>query len=357
MGGKDLPMVAVIMAGGAGTRFWPLSTAEKPKQFLKLFDNRSLLQNTYDRLKGIVPDHGIMVLTNRNFMDVVRKQLPDLLPENLIAEPIRRDTAATVCLGALISKKRFGNPVIITLPADHLIEPVDLFQQDVLSAVRSAVKTGALYTFGIKPVYPATEYGYIELGEKIVGREGVEYFQLHSFKEKPERQTARLYVESGNYLWNSGIFVWTAEAIIGEIRAYLPIHLHNFSRAVEYEGTPEWDVALQNAFEQITSISIDYGVMEKTKKFHCVVGNFSWQDAGGWLAIRKHLKKSGESNYCRGRTHTLDASGNIVFCEDREEIAVLVGVKDLVVVRVGNKTLIAKKNRLNDVKAVVESME
>ena len=352
----DKNLVAVIMAGGVGTRFWPLSTHEKPKQFIQLFDERSLLQKSYDRVAGIVPDERIIVLTNEHFTPLVSEQLPKVPIQNIIGEPERKDTAAAVCLGTLVAMKRFGNPVIIVLTADHLIEPVDLFQRTMLSAVEAARKTGALYTFGIRPTYPATGYGYLEIGEKTAEDGGIEHFRLISFKEKPNAETAGRYLESGRYLWNSGMFVWTADAIFGELMLHLPEHVEHLNKAVEKMGTAQWDEALRNRFAALKRISIDFAVMEKARDVRCVTGEFSWKDVGGWLAIQDFLACDANGNYIKGRVHALDAQGNLVFCDQPHETLALVGVSDVVVVRAGVKTLVAHKDRLEDVKQIVESM-
>lgn len=352
----DNNVVVVIMAGGVGTRFWPLSTHEKPKQFIQLFDDRSLLQKSYDRVAGIVPNDRIIVLTNENFIPLVSEQLPEVPVQNIIGEPERKDTAAAVCLGTLVAMKRFGNPVIIVLTADHLIEPVDLFHKTMLSAVRAARQTGALYTFGIKPTYPAAGYGYLEVGEKTAEDGGIKHFHLISFREKPNAETARQYLESGRYLWNSGMFIWTTDAIFAELILHLPKHVEHLTKAVEKMGTPQWKEALQNRFAVLKRISIDFAVMEKARDVRCVAGEFSWKDVGGWLAVQDFLARDANGNYVKGRVHTLDAQGNLVFCDQPRETLAMVGVRDIVVIRAGTKTLVAHKDRLEDVKQVVESM-
>lgn len=353
-GEKDL--VAVIMAGGAGTRFWPLSTEERPKQFLTLFGDESLLQKSVGRIAGLVPKERILVLTNRAFADLVAEQLPGLPEENIIGEPFRRDTAAAVCLGAAICRRRFGNPAIVTLTADHVIEPVDLFQKTLLSAVRACRDGTALYTFGVKPSYPATGYGYLELGEKLEEEDGIAHHRLLRFKEKPDRQTAGRYLQSGRFHWNSGMFVWTADAILKEMETHLPAHAAAISEAVGFDGTPEWSGALERAFEPLPAVSVDYGVMEKASEVRCVGCRFSWSDVGGWLALKEFLPQDGAGNACRGRVLTLDSEGNLVFCEDPKETVMLVGVKDLIAVRAGGKTLIANKERAEEVKKLVKKM-
>ena len=358
MRGNNLDLVIVIMAGGAGTRFWPLSTEETPKQFLDLFGDRTLLQTSFDRISNLVPPERILVLTNAAFVSTVKEQLPEIPRPNIIGEPIRRDTAAAVGLAAMLCRRRFGNPVIATLTADHLVEPVDLFQKTLLSAVRKAANdNNVLYTFGIEPTYPATGYGYLERGMQVANNKGIKHFQLMRFREKPDLETARQYVESGKFYWNSGMFVWTADAILKEIEAHLPNHAKALSRAIEFDQTPQWHEALKDAFESIGAVSIDFGVMEKAQKVCCVVSRFSWNDVGGWPAMKNYLPEDEDRNCCRGNAMTLDATGNLVFCKDPEETMVLIGVKDLVIVRAGSKTLVAHKDRTEDLKKLVKAMK
>ena len=353
---QRLDVVVVIMAGGAGTRFWPLSTEERPKQFLDLFGDRTLLQKSFDRVSSLVPPERILVLTNAAFVSIVKEQLPDVPVENIIGEPTRRDTAAAVALAAVLCRRRFGNPVIATLTADHLIEPVDLFQETLLSAARRAANDNALYTFGIEPTYPATGYGYLERGLQIADDDGIEHFHLVRFKEKPDLETARQYIESGRFYWNSGMFVWTADAILKEIETHLPNHAKALFDAVAFDKTPQWNHALKAAFESLHAVSIDFAVMEKAQNVCCVASKFSWRDVGGWLALRSCLPEDETGNYCRGKTLTLDATDNLVFCEDPEDTTVLIGVKDLVIVRAGPLTLITHKDRAEDLKKLVQTM-
>jgi mannose-1-phosphate guanylyltransferase len=357
MNEKELDLVVVIMAGGAGTRFWPLSTEERPKQFLDLFGDRTLLQKTLDRISNLVPPERILVLTNAAFLSIVREQLPEVPVENIIGEPIRRDTAAAVGLAAALCRVRFGNPVIATLTADHLIEPIAVFQKTLLSAARRAVDDDALYTFGIEPTHPATGYGYLERGMQIADDDGIEHFQLLRFKEKPALETARQYVESGRFYWNSGMFVWTADAILREIEIHLPNHARALSRAAAFDRTAQWDHALKEAFESLQAVSIDFGVMEKAQNVCCVASKFSWSDVGGWLTLKSCLLEDEAGNFCRGETMTLDATDNLVFCDDCKETMVLIGVKNLVIVRAGSRTLITHKDRTEDLKKLVQAME
>lgn len=354
---EKLDLVVVIMAGGVGTRFWPLSSDKKPKQFLNLFGDRTLLQMSFDRISGLVPPERVLVLTNAAFVPMVKEQLPEIPAENIIGEPMRRDTAAAVGLAAVLCRKRFGNPAIVTLTADHLIEPVDLFHKTLLSAAREAAHENAIYTFGIEPTYPATGYGYMERGVRIANDDGIEHFQLLSFKEKPDLETAREYIESGRFYWNSGMFVWTADVVLRQIEMHLPNHAKALSRIAPFDQTPEWEEALKVAFEAVHGVSIDLGVMEKVQNVCCVASKFSWSDVGGWLALKGCLSEDEAGNCCRGESLTLDARNNLIFCEDPEETVMLVGVKDLVIVRAGARTLVTHKDRTEDIKKLVEAMD
>ena len=356
MAALEKRLVAVIMAGGMGTRFWPLSTPERPKQFVTLFGERSLLQMSFDRLRGLVPPERILVLTNAAHVAIAREQLPELPEGHIIGEPVRRDTAAAVALAAVLVRERFGDSVILTLTADHLIEPTDLFQQDLVSAARQVAAADVFYTFGIRPAYPATVYGYLETGAAVAADDGIEHFELRQFKEKPDLETARRYVDSGRFLWNSGMFVWKAATILREIRTWLPGHSEALEPLGGCDGTPRWQEALEKAFAGIRPISIDYGVMEKTRTpLRCVASRFSWSDVGGWPALGDLLARDSRGNAVRGTLRAIDASGNLVFSEAPGETVALIGVEGLIVVRSGNRTLVARKEDADRIRELLES--
>lgn len=353
----DDNLVVVIMAGGIGTRFWPLSTTRKPKQFLTVFGPRSLLQQTYDRATQCVPPERIFVLTNQEFCGLVREQLPDLPLTNIVGEPVRRDTAGAVALSALLCQKRFGNPVITVLTADHVLEPEKDFLDSLSSAVRQARITNVLYTFGIRPTHPATGYGYLELGERVLDDQGIEHFRLNRFKEKPDLDTAMNYVASGRFVWNSGMFVWTAEAILRELRRHSPQHVEILQPAIEKEGSSAWEGALASSFQSLPTLSIDFAVMEKAEDVRSVAASFSWKDLGGWLSVESAMEKDDRDNAFRGQLFTIDAHANLVFCEDAMDQVALIGVDNLVVIRAGRTTLIVPKGRTEEVKAMVRKIE
>ncbi|HEY8417594.1 MAG TPA: sugar phosphate nucleotidyltransferase [Limnochordales bacterium] len=354
-------LVAVIIAGGSGTRFWPVSTEDRPKQFLPLFGPRTLLQATVDRLEGLMPPERILVITAARFADTVRQQLPQLPADNVIGEPQGRDTAAAITLAALVCRRRFGNPVMVVLPADHVIEPTDAFHRTVRSAAAAAHGSSRLYTFGVRPTYPATGYGYLQAGARVAPPPGtaggLEHFRVEQFKEKPSRETAEAYLAAGNYFWNSGMFVWATETFLAAVQRHLPEHARRLFPLEKHVDGPAWESALAGAFGQVPKISVDYGIMEKADEVYMVAAPFRWSDVGGWAALADFLRRDDAGNAVRGAVHALDAGGNVVFCEDASEVVALVGVDDVIVVRAGNRTLVVRKDRAEDVKRLVEAMQ
>ena len=357
--GGEVRIVVVIMAGGAGTRFWPVSTQHRPKQFLQLLGDRSLLQQSYDRALLLTrPDH-VLVLTNAAFTPLVREQLPDIPAENVVGEPTRRNTAAAVALGALLARRRFGDAVMVVLTADHLIDPPERFRQAMLSAVKAAEREPVLYTFGIAPSYPATGYGYLHRGAMVLDDDGIEHFGLVGFREKPDIDTAREYVNSGEFLWNSGMFVWSLETILAEYAAHLPGHLAALGPAVEAMNEPGADAeeALRAAFAPLPSTSVDLAIMERATRVRMVAAPFAWNDLGGWLALEEFLEPDELGNRGQGRLALLDAEGNMVVTEDPDELIALVGVTNLIVVRAGRRTLVVDRARAEEVKELVRRLE
>ncbi|MBI3924998.1 MAG: NTP transferase domain-containing protein [Armatimonadetes bacterium] len=348
-------LVAVIMAGGVGTRFWPMSTPERPKQFLALVGDRTLLQESYDRVVELTGPDRILVVTGQRYQSLVAEQLPRLQPSHILGEPFRRDTAAAVALAALVGRKLFGNPILAVLTADHWIRPVPQFHRALLSAARQARERDAIYTFGIRPRRPAVSYGYVEMGPAVFEDEGLSHHRLLGFHEKPDLKTAVGYVDSGRHCWNSGMFVFSADRILRALQRHLPAHLELLAPAVDAFGTAGWKQALRHAFEAMAPISIDYGVMEKAEEIWSVVAEFDWSDLGGWLALESFLPQRG-GNRVHGRTAVLSAEENLVFCEDPEELVALLGVQDLIVVRSWGRTLVARRDRIEELKKLVEDL-
>ena len=346
-------LVAVIMAGGIGSRFWPASTPENPKQFLQFFGDRSLLQKSYDRIASLIPPERVLILTQERFRALVKSQLPDIPNENIIGEPIRRDTAAPVALSALWTHEKWGSKVLAVLTSDHLIGPDEDFQQALLSAGEAAMRSDCLYTFGIPPTYPATGYGYLELGDSLQENEGIAHYGLGRFVEKPDLATAQGYCDAGHFLWNSGMFVWRNDVILKEFEKQLPDHLKHLQSACAggQRLTPE---SLLQSFEPLQSISVDFGIMENAADVRCVKANFSWSDVGGWRALFDHMAADADGNIAQQtQTFAHEATGNLVFSSHEGEEVGLLGVDNLVVVRSQGQTLIAHKDKVEDLKKLL----
>jgi len=353
----DQNLAGIILAGGGGSRFWPLSTAERPKQFLTIFHEKSLLRLSFERLLPSIAPEKILVLTADRFTDLIREQLPEAPHDNVIGEPLRRDTAAAVALGSLLAVKRWGDVTMTVVTADHLIEPAEEFTRCLESAATGARETGALYTFGIPPTNPTTSYGYLEVGEGEKMEDGVRHFPIESFREKPSERQAAAYLKAGRFFWNSGNFVWTADAIIGEFEAQLPMFLDDLDAAIDADGTEEFKTLLRQGFENLPATSIDYGIMENAEEVFCVRATFDWMDVGGWAVLEKVLQHDSEANAFRGRLMPQGSHGNIVYCEDPEEMVALLGVENLVIVRAGNRTLVMPKERAEDLKMLARRIE
>ena len=350
-------LAAVIMAGGIGSRFWPASTPQNPKQFLKFFGDRSLLQKSYDRIVSLIPPERILILTQERFRGLVNDQLPEIPGENIIGEPLRRDTAAPVALSALWTHEKWGDTVLAVLTSDHLIGPEEDFQAALLSAAQGAMESACLYTFGIPPTYPATGYGYLELSDPLGQRKGLSHFGLDRFVEKPDSKTAESYLAAGNFLWNSGMFVWRNDVILREFEKQLPEHITHLKPACAGGGALD-PAALHKAFDPLKSVSVDFGIMEQAADVRCVKANFSWSDVGGWRALFDHMAPDeGGNRTQRAKTFTHEAAGNLVFSSDEGEEVALLGVTDLVVVRSGSQTLVAHKDRVEELKKLLAKRE
>jgi mannose-1-phosphate guanylyltransferase len=338
------------MAGGAGTRFWPASTSERPKQFLRFFGERTLLQMSWDRARAVCPPENIWILTAERFVPLVREQLTDALDDRIVGEPLRRDTAAAVALAVALAEHHHHDPVLAVLTADHLISPTDVFAEALQSAAEGARSSDALYTFGIAPDHPATGFGYLEVGDVVGEAGGHEHRALERFVEKPDAATAQGYLESGRFLWNSGMFIYRTSVMAAQLEAHVPAHLEHLRPAARGERS------LAEAFEPLEKISIDFAVMEKAPEVRCLKAPFDWSDVGGFNALAEHLPHDGSGNTHRGAVQALDSHRNIVFSDDDDELVALIGVDDLIVVRAGRRTLICPRDKSEQIKALVAAL-
>ncbi len=335
---------AVIMAGGKGQRFWPISTEERPKQFLDLErTGRSLLQATFDRLLPLVSGASdLYVATAERYRALVCEQLPELPLGNLILEPEGRDSAPAVALASLLIAERDADALLGFFPADHRIGDAEAFERTVRSAQALAEREQGLVTIGIPPSHPATGYGYLELGEKVG-----EGYRVAQFVEKPNRRRAEAYLESGRYLWNAGIFVWSAKVILEELGRHSPELLEPLKNALASD-------TLVEVFPTLPKISIDYAVMERTERALVVTGTFGWDDIGDWVALERLLQRDHQSpNTVVGAHVGLETAGNILYTEDADDVIVTLGIENLVVVKRGNVVLLLHKDRVQDLKTVL----
>lgn len=348
-------MHAVIMAGGRGTRFWPASRETRPKQFLAMTGEKSLLQQTVDRILPLVPPEHIIVVTGEVCREEVRRQLPELPGENVIAEPLGRNTAPCIGLAALFIRQKDPRGVMIVLPADHAVADENAFRDALKRAAAAAAAEPCLVTIGITAHSPETGFGYIERGEPAALHIGRDIFRVAAFREKPDLETARSFLGKGTFYWNSGIFVWRASSIMDAIGRALPA-LHSELLSLEpHLGTPGEAGAIRAAYERISPISIDYGVMERADNVLLATGDFGWNDLGSWDALADLAPKDDRGNSLRGSVVAIDTKNALVL--GREKLIALVGVEDIVVVEEDDAILVLKRGKSQDVKKVVDHLE
>ena len=350
---KEPNLYCVIMAGGSGTRFWPASRTARPKQFLPISGNLPMIAETRARLEGLVPIERVLVVTAESQVELVLEALPGIPRENVLAEPAARNTAPCIGFAAWETLRRDPEAIQVVLPSDHVISPVEAFQETLRAGVEEARSGETLVTFGIRPDHPATGYGYIEAGASV-GRHGTtEVFEVARFVEKPPLEKARAFLASGNFLWNSGMFVWKASAIEAALREYVPEIPAGFERL---DGGAE----LKSVYEGLPALPIDTGVMERASNVRMLPIDYRWSDVGSWAALPELHPADASGNHAvlsgGGRLFAEDASGCLAYAEADEAIA-LIGVENLVVVRAGNATLVCPRERAQDVRLIVERLK
>lgn len=345
-------MKAVIMAGGQGTRFWPLSRERSPKQFLKLCGGRTLLQETAARLEPLLKTEDLFVVCSGPYVEQVRAQLPELTEEQIIREPLARNTAPCVGLSALYLRHRYPGEIVAMLPADHVIQDVAGFQGMLRSAAELAGQ-GWLVTFGIQPSHPATGYGYLKRGEPVGEFAGHPACRVEQFTEKPDLETARRFVEGGDHSWNSGMFVWSVDVILEEIERCMP-RLHE--ALMEIDRSWEEPERVQEIFSHVEKVSIDFGVMEKARKVAMLPCRLGWSDVGNWKALQDIWPGDAQGLVANGRYIAIDSANSVVYAADRKVVA-LVGIEGLVVVETPDALLICDGERTEEVRKVVERLK
>ena len=346
------PIYALILAGGSGERFWPLSRRARPKQLLHLVSKRTLLDETVSRLEGLVPPERILILTNAEQEKPVRKLLSDFPKENIVAEPAKRDTAAAVALGTGWVAARDHAATMLVLPADHVIANRVAFQEILTLAAETAEETGELVTIGIKPTWPCPGYGYIEHGKPVHLRNRPDNNAIHRvlrFREKPNPDLAESFLRKGNFRWNAGMFVWSVPTVLGEFNRHAP-ELADFISQLLPPGN--FERVLRERFSKLPRISFDYAIMEKADRVLVVEASFDWDDIGSWRAVANYFKNDDQGNAANCGITAVDSTNNIVFDENGTTIALL-GVHNLIVVRTGDAVLVCHRHQAEKIKNLI----
>lgn len=345
------------MAGGIGSRFWPMSTPNKPKQFLDVLGiGKSLLQMTFERLTNIAPATQIYIMTNEGYVDLVKEQLPDVDASQILTEPKRKNTAPCIAYAASKIKSLNPNATLVVAPSDHLIMKEDKFTEIVQIAIETANKNPRLVTLGIKPTRPDTGYGYIEFvnqGDILGGQ----VREVKNFTEKPDKEVAELFLKSGNYYWNSGIFVWKAETILNALQKFKPELRALFSEDNGFYNTENEQASVNHCFEVCEDISIDFAVMENAKNVDVVLANFDWSDLGTWGSLYTHLEKDYNGNAVIGQNVYMINSSNCIVNLPDSKLALIEGLDNHIIVESDNMLMILNKNDEQNLKKYMAPMQ
>ena len=341
-------LCALIMAGGKGTRFWPLSTEEKPKQFLNLIGEETMIQMTVNRIKPIIPIERVFVCTGEMYVDLVKEQLPDLPEQNIIVEPEGRNTAPCIALSAFVIKKYYKDTNMIVLPSDHLISNEDEFR-NVIKNADEFVKENkeAIITLGMEPTRAETGYGYIRYGKGESQINNHKVIKVDAFVEKPNKEKAEAYIKEGNYLWNGGMFLWSADNILNQIEKYSK-GTYEALKDIETVDNEEIQELINDNYHKTEAISIDYAVMEKSDSIYVIPSRFGWDDVGSWEALDRYREKDDKGNVLVGNAKVVDSHGNLVISSSHD--IVVEGLKDIYVIENDGKIVVGHKSNVANVK-------
>lgn len=333
----------VIMAGGVGSRFWPMSTTEKPKQFIDVLGvGRSLLQLTFDRFKGICSPENVWVVTNRSYKDLVLEQLPEIPVTNILCEPCRRNTAPCIAYVSWRIKSKDRNANIVVTPSDHIVTNCEEFKRVISQCLKFTSETDAIITLGMKPTRPETGYGYIQADLSSCSPRNKEIFRVDSFREKPDLETAKKYIQNKSYFWNAGIFIWSVNTIVNAFRIYQPAISKIFESLQPVYGTPKEQEEIDLRFPECENISVDYAIMEKAEEIFVCPADFGWSDLGTWGSLLVQTKKDLYGNGVIGENVSLfDTHNCIIHTLDKKKV-VIQGLDGYIVADDGNKLLICK---------------
>lgn len=347
----------VILAGGRGERFWPLSTKEHPKQLLELTSDKTMLEETVDRLDDIVPGERIFVVTGAELEEKILSRTKSLKKNNLLLEPMGKNTCLALALAAVHIEKKDPEAVMIVLSSDHIIEPKEQLTRILNAAASLASREENLVTIGIIPNRPETGYGYIEMGPKITEIDGIKFYDVVQFKEKPERPKAQEYYLDRKHLWNSGIFVWSVKAFLTALKQYMPDMFVCLQTYKDSMDTTDSDEPLRCLYEDCESISVDFAILEKADNVICVKGDIKWDDVGSWLALQRIYSTKSDGNVLLGDVILESSFENTIVNKGDDDIIVGYGISDLVVVKADNVVMVAHKTRVNDIKDLIAKLE
>lgn len=349
-----MSVTAVIMAGGKGERFWPRSRVKLPKQLLKLTGEDTMIQQTVKRLSGLADKDGIFVVTNEDYVQTISQQLPEIKTENILVEPMSRNTAACLGLAALHIEKHDPEAVMVVIPSDHLIKDDKKFMGVVRAAVGAAASSDSIVTIGVLPSYAETGYGYIHVGARVNDINGHSMFMVDKFVEKPDRETAQTYLDSGDYLWNSGMLILKASTLRNNIKRFMPkLHsaLENIRNAMD---TDHEEKVLIEEYTRLDSISIDYGVLEKVDSIYVLPGDFGWDDVGTWTSLERIHQPDEDGNVIRGNILSVDTKKCII--DGSDKLIAIMGLQDVIVVDTDDVTLICSKDKAQNIKDLLHEV-
>lgn len=345
-------LYALILAGGKGTRLYPLSRGDNPKQFLKLINDKSFLRNTLDRIKPLVEKENIYVVTNEEYKDKIYEELQELNKDNIFVEPENKETATCIGLSAIKLLKKDKDAVMIILPSDHYIEDEKIFKETIIQAVEVAERKRGLVTIGVPPTRDETAYGYIEMGERVIG--DIPTFKVERFTEKPNIEVAKDFVLKGTYLWNSGIFIWRADVFIREMEKYLPKMYKSLMSIYQQLDNENEEATIKEQYEIIDGISVDFGILQKTRKAYVIKCEFIWDDIGSFTALTRFVNNFRGNSVC-GNSILEQAEGCYIFAKDK--LVIGFGIKDIIIVDAGDVILVMDKNKDQEIKHLVNQLK
>lgn len=344
-------LCALIMAGGKGTRFWPLSTEDKPKQFLKLIGDKTMIQMTVERILPIIPMDRIYICTGERYVDLIKEQVPNLSVENIIIEPEGRNTAPCITLSSLVIKRKYKDATMVVLPSDHLIENEDKFRDIILKANKYLdTNNKAIVTLGMSPTRPETGYGYI----KYDNNTNMEMLKVDRFVEKPDKETAEKYLKEGNYLWNGGMFLWKVNTILSEVKKYIP-NTYEVLSEIENVSDENLQEVINSNYSKTDEISIDYAVLEKSNDIYVVKSDIGWDDIGTWMAMERYREKDNYENIYDENTISIDSRNSLVIGNSDKQV-IMIGVDNIATIVSDDGIYIVKKSLLENIKDFKEKI-